>query len=542
MFYIARQVTVWVRNIPHWDEYDTVLDFLLQLERGAGWTETLQACFAVNNEHRMLASRLLFAFAYWLGGGVDFALLAAAGNLFLLAAFGVLLAREGDPAARLRLAAVFSLSVFHLQHHESLFWAGSSIDHFFVVLAAVTALGALVSSGRAALPVATCAALLAGYSLAHGLLVWPVGFGLLLRQRRRQAALVWAALGIAASGVFLAGFEFNPGHRLPAPPELPAVLLYALRIAGSSPAVGHPELAPWFGAVLVVGFAAAAARRSAPREWFAVAVIFWCLAAIGLIAWGRALLANAWAPVASRYVILSSIAWGLFIWLLLERLLARRPGRAWWRIPVFGGLALGNVLANSAHAHTGRIFAAGAEQAVRIFRERGSFAQAATPPYPDPARADALIREAESRGIYRLPELEALHFARPPALPVRAATEIGDATYFIEDVALDRAEVRVRGWAIRRDETARPGDIAVVFRTPDQMVAYEALPQVRPDVAESIARWDGIHAGFELRLRRERLPQGSLQVGIGFDLARAPEFMMTAHTLENRRADDLAPH
>lgn len=538
--FLAVQVGTWIRNVPHWDEFDTVLAFLLTVDQGDSWSEVVRQCFAVNNEHRMLASRVLFATSYWIWGSIDFSVLAVVGNLFLLATFGLLLAREDNPPARFRLAAVFGLAVFHLQHHESLFWAGSSIDHFFVVLAAVTALGALVSGGRAALPVAGFAAFLASYSLAHGLLVWPIGVGLLALQRRWRAAAAWGAVGAGILGTFFAGFEFNPGHRLPGAADLPATLVYALRLVGSSAACGDLDVAPWLGALFLVGVAAAAIRGASAREWFGFAVIAWCLASMGMIAWGRALLSNEWAPVASRYVILSSIAWGLLVWLMLERILARQPRLTWWPAPIVGALAIFNLTANVAHENAGRLFAAGAENAVEAFRASGSFARAVSPPYPDPERADALIREVERRGIYRLPAAATLRFARPQSMPVADAREIGDASYFIEEVAVDAAEVRVRGWAFQSDETARPGDIAVVFRTPDQLVAYEAVPRPRPDVAEAFERWDAIHAGFELRLRRERLPKGELDVAIGFELTRSPKFMMTAHKVVNRLEQDVS--
>jgi len=538
--YLAVQVGTWVRNVPHWDEFDTVLAFLLTVDQGGNWSDIVRQCFAVNNEHRMLASRALFATSYWIWGSINFSVLAVTGNLFLLATFGVLLAREALPPARFRLAAVFGLAVFHLQHHESLFWAGSSIDHFFVVLAAVTALGALVSSGRAALPVAGVAAFLASYSLAHGLLVWPIGLGLLALQRRWRAAAAWSVIGAGILGIFFAGFEFNPGHRLPGAADLTETVVYALRLVGSSAACGDFDLAPWLGSLFLVGGVAAAIRGVSVREWFALAVIAWCVASIGMIAWGRALLSNEWAPVTSRYVILSSIAWGLLVWLMLERILVRYPRLTWWPAPIVGALAIFNFTANAAHENAGRIFAASAENAVEAFRAGGSFAGAVSPPYPDPERADALVHDVERRGIYRLPPKATLRFARPQSMPVADAREIGDASYFIEEVAVDSAEVRVRGWAFQRDQTARPGDIAVVFRTPDQLVAYEAVSRSRPDVAEAFERWDATHAGFELRVRRERLPKGELDLAIGFELTRSPKFMMTAQKVVNRLDQDVS--
>ena len=49
-----------------------------------------------------------------------------------------------------------------------------------------------------------------------------------------------------------------------------------------------------------------------------------------MIAWGRALVSDVWAPITSRYVILSSLAWALFGWVLVERAHARWGRASFW--------------------------------------------------------------------------------------------------------------------------------------------------------------------------------------------------------------------
>ena len=59
--YIATKVFAASRNIVFWDEFDTALDLILRINAGADWKELLGRFVAVNNEHRMVTSRLLFA-------------------------------------------------------------------------------------------------------------------------------------------------------------------------------------------------------------------------------------------------------------------------------------------------------------------------------------------------------------------------------------------------------------------------------------------------------------------------------------------------
>ena len=531
--FVAMEVATWVRNIPNWDEFDTVLDFLLALDSGARGQEIAGRLLAVQNEHRMLASRLLFATSYWISGGINFIALAVIGNLFLLGIFARFVGGRSETAPRLRLAAIFSLTVFQLQHHESLFWAGASIDHFFVILAVVVALGALTSASRWSLAVGCTAAFLATFSLAHGLLVWPIGMVLLWSGGRRRECLLWLAAAAASAALFFLDFQINPGHRTPGLAELPAIVGYWLTLAGSSPALGNVPLAPWLGALLVAATAALLALRRGEqaRERLARATLVWCLGAMAMIAWGRALLANDYTPITSRYVIQSSIAWALLAWLLVERALAQRTREPWWFGAVLAGLVGFNLAANAAHHGAGRAFAQDAEKAVRAYHRDGTFGRAETPLYPDPARADAVIREVEERNIFRLPEPDSLQLCDLREVALDNPHEIADAAYFLDDVEPGPGEVHVRGWAFRPDHTSRLGEIAVVFRSADAIFAFEATSQLRPDVAEAHERRDAIYAGFQLHLPHEKLPAGEYGVGICFTSGRVTEYIMTARVV-----------
>lgn len=531
--FVAIEVATWVRNIPNWDEFDTVLGFLLALDAGAGAQEIAGRLFAVQNEHRMLASRLLFATSYWLSGGINFIALAVIGNLFLLGIFARFVGGVSEPAPRLRLAAIFSLAVFQLQHHESLFWAGASIDHFFVILAAVVALGALTSANRWSLPVGCTAAFLATFSLAHGLLVWPIGAVLLWSGGRRRECILWLAAAATSAGLFFLHFHINPGHRTPGFAELPAIVVYWLTLAGSSPALGNVTLAPWLGALLVAATATLLALRRGGQagEKLARATLVWCLGAMAMIAWGRALLAPEYAPITSRYVILSAIACALLAWLLVERALAQRKSEPWWLGAMLAGLVGFNLAANAAHDGAGRVFAQNAEKAVHAFHRDGTFGKAETPLYPDPARADAVIREVEQRNIFRLPGADTLQLCNPGEVTLDEPLEIADAAYYLEDVEEGKEEVHVRGWAFRPDHTTRLGEIAVVFRSADAIFAFEATSQLRPDVAEAHERWDATYAGFQLRLPHQELPAGVYGIGICFASGRVTEYIMTARVV-----------
>ncbi len=533
--FIGGEIATWVRNIPHWDEFDTVLDLLLALEASPGAGRVSELLLAPNNEHRMLLSRLLFAASYWITGGVNFAAIAVIGNLFLLGVVVLLVGSARGTPARLRLAAILGAMVFQLQHHENFFWGGSSIDHFLVVLAVVGALRAVDGGGRLALAIGAAAGTGATFSLAHGLLVWPLGVALLAVQRRGRALAVWSAVAVANAALYFHGFAFNPGHRLPGLADLSAVLVQTLTLLGASPALGHRGLAPFLGMALLVALAALAWRGVGRRERVAFAVAAWAVGALALIAWGRTLIMDSWAPLTSRYFILSALAWAMVLWLGGERAVRRWGPRSLVIAPALAALLAFNLAANHVHDGVGRSFARTAERAVWNYHRDGTLTLSPSLLYPDPVRADELLRACADRGLYRLPAAADLTLAEPTPVPVDASTEIADAAYFIESVEATTDAVIVQGWAFRRGRRLREGDLAVVFRSSDRLLACAATPLHRPDVAREFKRTDATYSGFRVRVPRAALPAGPLQIGVGFDLDGKPEHMMTAHTVVNHR-------
>ena len=79
--FLAWQVATWTRNVPNWDEFDTVLDLLISLDAGVERGEIASQVVSIQNEHRTVVSRSLFVLSYWIFGGINFIALAVVGNL-----------------------------------------------------------------------------------------------------------------------------------------------------------------------------------------------------------------------------------------------------------------------------------------------------------------------------------------------------------------------------------------------------------------------------------------------------------------------------
>ena len=212
--YMVVRTSLAFRNAAYWDEIETVLDFLLKLQAGPTWQESIGQLFSPGNEHRTVTSRLLFAVSYWLTGTVNFTVIGVIGNLFLFGVCGLLLATAGTAVRRLQLALLLSGLLFQLQHFENFFWSGSSIDHFQVVTLATAAFVALAWPTRTGLALASLSAALATFTLAHGLLVWPLGALVLGHARRWRHLAAWGGGAVFTLGVFFTGYGRNTGHAI----------------------------------------------------------------------------------------------------------------------------------------------------------------------------------------------------------------------------------------------------------------------------------------------------------------------------------------
>lgn len=521
--YVAIRVAASARNVAYWDEFDTVLALVLQLDSGQSLGETLSRLFAVSNEHRMFTSRLLFAASYWLTGGVNFTVICAIGNAFILAACGLLWWSAGATPRRIRLLLPLALLLFQFEHYENFLWSGSSIDHFQVVLLAIGALLGVARGSRTGLLIGVVCALLATFTLAHGLLVWPVGAAMLLRARRGPPLALWLAVGGAAAAAFFWGFEMNHAQRF-APFSLAGaavVLRYWLVLLGYVPALGNAALAPWLGALLLLALAAAAARGALRREPALLPIAVFAVAALALIAVGRA--AESGGAVHSRYLVLGALAWALTLFFWIERTThPRRPFAV--VVAVVPLLALFNVAANRAFDAKVDSWVECRDRAALRFKQHGVDGRGPFRLFPAPARSTALLHEAERRGIYRMAPI-----CLPRAFP--AARLTSRIAYWIDEMSADPRAVSLAGWAAIPGVAAERGRVYVVLRSGREMHIFSTVTIARPDVVQATRETAWELCGFRFVKLRESLPTGDFQVGILIDGDDGPEFIMTAHRL-----------
>lgn len=507
------------RNVAYWDEFETAIALVLRLHSGIAPEAFLQELFAVNNEHRMVTSRLIFAASYWLTGTVNFSVISLIGNVSLIALCALLIAGAGTAARRLRLGLILALVVFQLENYENFLWSGSSIDHFQVLLYVGAAILALAQGTRLLFLAAGLCALLATLTLAHGMLVWPLGAAMLWRARRYPYLLGWCALAVVVGGGYAMGFSVNGAHRFSGL-SLPGVLgiaRYWLTLLGSVPALGHTALAPWLGVVLLAALGWLGWRRTPDREPVAYPLAWFGVTALALVAAGRA--EQVGGLVMSRYLVLGSLSWSFTAFMFLGRFSdPRRPLTALaWCLPA---LVAFNVAANRAYADSADSWLECRDIAATRYKQhgvdgRGNFALS-----PMPDRATQLLSEAERRGVYQMgPVCYARSF--PKAKP--SDRIIGR----VDELSVNGRFAFVRGWAAIQGIRSERGDIHLVLRSADATHVFSTINVQRPDVADNLRDPQLRRCGYLFALRRDRLPPGDFQIGFLIKHGADTEYVMT---------------
>ncbi len=515
------------RNMPYWDEFDTAIALLLRLEgRPLGW-ELLEPLVAVTNEHRTVTSRLIFAASFWATGSVDFAVLSVIGNLFLCGAAVLLIVVAGTMARRLTMGLVLAALLFQLEHFESFFWAGSSIDHFQIVLLSVAALVGLSRQSRLGTFLGCLFAVLATLTLAHGLIVWPVGALMLAARERRTALRWWLGLALATGALFFTGYFFNGAHAIGGSASVGAlirVLAYWFQLIGAPVALGHKPTALVLGLVLLFWFFRLCLRGGWERERVALPVALWAILSLGLIAVGRVDVSH--GELLSRYYVLGALAWAMAIFIQLNAgpetgtATGRSYRRLAWAVPF---LVAFNVAADVRFSPNANTWVAGRDRALESFLSNGVDGAGPHSLHPNPARSTLLIKAAERRHVYFMPQR-----CHERTVPLRTTREI---SWAVDAVRVERDMVIVTGSA-RAASGARNARVNVLLRSAHGQRIFSTISPSATGTANAAKSREG---EFRFEIRPERLPREDYELGVIVETPQGAGYVMTGARVDLTR-------
>lgn len=228
-FYYVIQYAV---NIPYLDDYDAILKYIITF-REVGLGEQLKSLLLPHNEHIMMMTRVVSWVSYGMTGKIDFGNLLLIGNGLLVLQL-VFLYRLFIPSNR--FSAIYFLVVvlvfLNPQYSPTSFWAMALWSNIWVILP-VTLSIFLLSNPKIwywALP----AALLSLFSNGNGLMIWPVGFFILLMDKRPlKQYLVWGVTAIVACGSYFYLMRQQPSSGIFELSNLPFLPFNLLAFLGS---------------------------------------------------------------------------------------------------------------------------------------------------------------------------------------------------------------------------------------------------------------------------------------------------------------------
>ncbi|WP_420149575.1 hypothetical protein [Spirosoma sp.] len=205
-------------NIPKWDDH-ALRGFLFFFDQETTLSGKIHQLFRQHNEHRIVYDRVITLLDYWLFGKLSYTHLMVVGNLSLIGLLLVFIAILRRASKPVLYAIPVAFLLFNLSHWENMFWGMAALQNFSVVLWIIAAFYFLSYSTKWGL--ALIAAVLATITSGNGLVVWPIGFLLILLQtdtyRNRQTSwqwlrplLGWLLAGAVVVGLYFTGFE-KPG-------------------------------------------------------------------------------------------------------------------------------------------------------------------------------------------------------------------------------------------------------------------------------------------------------------------------------------------
>ena len=204
-------------NLPLDDDYGALLDFLNHLTQlGSFPSRAAYFLAAQHNEYKLYFEHALVWLQFDLFGHVDFRLLCAFGNGFVLL-LAILLWKMFPPehrdlATRVALFIPVSWLLFQLEYAETLNWAMAALQNIPVLVFSLGAIYLLVRATGWAYCGALAFLILAVGSSGNGFCLIPVG-ALILTQGRRYAHLAsWFAVSAGCLAAYAYRYNVMSSH------------------------------------------------------------------------------------------------------------------------------------------------------------------------------------------------------------------------------------------------------------------------------------------------------------------------------------------
>ncbi len=200
-------------NVPFHDDILDVLKLFVTLNSDVDSGTKLDAFFAQHNDHRTLASRLIYYVSYRLQGEVNFATLSFIANLAMPILALLFYTQINDERNRWLIFSPIIFLLFQLRTYGVTEWAMAAFAFFYVYLYGIVALFCLHTATRTRFLAGVLFAVLSTFTIASGQAVWVIGLLCLLHQAyvlRRISYLysaAWSGIAVLVLIAYRSGLE-----------------------------------------------------------------------------------------------------------------------------------------------------------------------------------------------------------------------------------------------------------------------------------------------------------------------------------------------
>jgi hypothetical protein len=389
-------------NVPFADDIFDVVKVVSDVVAADDHFSAFQVLYAQHNDHRTLASRLVYLGSYAVVGELDFRVLTFLANLALplLILFFYLVLRTHT--AKYLIILPIALILCQLRGYGIMLWSMAAFAYFYVFLYGCYSLYFLHNVSPVRFVLAALLACLATFTLASGQLIWLLGFASLFYQAVVRKAssygylLGWSILafliwqlwrtGLATPNTPLAMLErvwAEPGY----------YLLYTLTLMGNVVTEQSVALAAMTGGIMLVIFLTLLLRPADERDLRLALCCGYVLLSIIAMTMGRAPYSTVEYALSSRYSFPSTLLLASLWALLASRYSSRNMGL----------FAIASLLGFLYFLHTYRQFADPLQH--HLEKRVDNFNRGRYWSWPRPVReTNAIVATAISQGIYRPPE------------------------------------------------------------------------------------------------------------------------------------------
>ncbi len=486
-------------NVPMHDEYDMILRFMNSFLEAGTAREKLGWLWRQQVESRVLTTKLQALLEYALFGAVNFKTMLLAGD-FMRVGIAGLMAYEARKAG-LRRAGLLAVSFIVLAPaaSENLYSVNGQL-HVWNALWGLLFIAALVQAGIWA----ACVTYIVGiYTLAGGLLLYPVGMAYLALRRRWRDLLAYGVVTTVFTAMYF--YHYQGG------PPLPRLLLVAPAQAVKSFAaflgVGpYPyDVALIAGAVLAAVLVGVAVYPHGQRDFLSLTAI-WLLLTSVMVALGRGGDELGVGFVPGRYAIYSQVSVAIgFVW-AMSYIPANQLGS---RLRVLGlVLSVAYFSLFMLVNWGGRRFEHEQDYKIAGINTFLRYHDPKLLVYPQPRQAGAILTTAQRLGVYQYAAA-----AVSVRHPVRWLVAMPSSTSTLRTL-FESVPGYVSGWAFIPGLDSRDSRAHVLLSSGDRIADLDTFAVARPDVAAAFPGADYKYSGFECFVVAYDLPAGTYQLAL----------------------------